>query len=147
MNGKAIRVLIVDDEKLARKRLTRFLRAQTDVEIVGICANGPDAIAAIDRTTPDVVFLDVQMPNVDGYQATARIRAAQTQPRPRIVAMTAAAMAEDRDKALAAGMDDYMAKPVRLADLQAHLQRAIPGQPSVQSPAMAAPTLAPPKPL
>jgi two-component system LytT family response regulator len=106
MNGKAIRVLIVDDEKLARKRLTRFLRAQTDVEIVGICANGPDAIAAIERTTPDVVFLDVQMPNLDGFELLTQLPAERI---PRVVFVTA--YDEYAVRAFEVGALDYLLKP------------------------------------
>jgi len=106
VNGKAIRVLIVDDEKLARKRLTRFLRAQTDVEIVGICANGPDAIAAIERTTPDVVFLDVQMPNLDGFELLSQLPAERI---PRVVFVTA--YDEYAVRAFEVGALDYLLKP------------------------------------
>jgi two-component system LytT family response regulator len=106
MNGKAIRVLIVDDEKLARKRLTRFLRAQPDVAIVGICANGPDAIEAIERTTPDVVFLDVQMPNLDGFELLSQLPAKRI---PRVVFVTA--YDEYAVRAFEVGALDYLLKP------------------------------------
>src|SRR5262245_24211317 len=63
----AIRVLVTDDEPIARRRIRRFLRAESNVEVVGECANGREAIDAIRQHTPDLVFLDVQMPDVDGF--------------------------------------------------------------------------------
>src|SRR5262249_61539290 len=63
----SIRALIVDDEPLARQRLRRLLQEEPDVEIVGECADGGEAVAAIRADKPDLVFLDVQMPVLDGF--------------------------------------------------------------------------------
>ena len=78
----------------------------------------------------DVVLMDCQMPEMDGYQAAAAIRAAESggQHTP-IVALTAGAMQEDRERVLAAGMDDYLAKPVRIADILAVAARWV-GRPA-----------------
>jgi two-component system LytT family response regulator len=65
---KKIRTLVVDDEELARDRIQALLAEQPDVEIVGVCSDGPSAVEAIDRTQPDLVFLDVQMPGMDGFE-------------------------------------------------------------------------------
>ncbi len=65
---KKIRTLIVDDEELARDRIHTLLSGQPDVEIVGVCTDGPSAVEAIDRARPDLVFLDVQMPGMDGFE-------------------------------------------------------------------------------
>ena len=62
-----LRTLIVDDEPLARDRIKRFLRDETGVEIIGECGNGTDAIAAIKKESPDLVFLDIQMPEKTGF--------------------------------------------------------------------------------
>jgi two-component system LytT family response regulator len=63
-----IRTVIVDDEELARDRIHTLLELQPDVEIVGVCTDGPSAVEMIDRTQPDLVFLDVQMPGMDGFE-------------------------------------------------------------------------------
>ncbi len=78
---------------------------------------------ALERDDFDVVLMDVQMPELDGLEATRRIRA-QWPDRPlKIVAMTANAMAGDREACLAAGMDDYLSKPIRAAELTSALER------------------------
>lgn len=68
-----IRALVVDDEPLARRRIRKLLARDADVEVIGECANGYEAIDAINGQTPDLVFLDVQMPEVDGFTVLERI--------------------------------------------------------------------------
>jgi two-component system LytT family response regulator len=63
-----IRAVIVDDEELGRDRIQSLLEQQPDVEIIGVCADGPSAVEMIDRAQPDLVFLDVQMPGMDGFE-------------------------------------------------------------------------------
>jgi CheY-like chemotaxis protein len=83
-----------------------------------LASNGIEAIESIERQTYDVVLMDVQMPEMDGLEATRRITAQwQANERPRIVAMTANAMQGDREACLAAGMDDYVTKPIRVDEL------------------------------
>src|SRR6187549_2544467 len=62
-----IRTLIVDDEALARERLRQLLETESEIEIIGECADGCEAVAAIQKSSPDIVFLDVQMPELDGF--------------------------------------------------------------------------------
>lgn len=81
-----IRALIVDDEPLAREGIRGFLAAAPDVEIVGECANGPEAVEAISSLSPDLVFLDVQMPEMDGFQV---LEALNTEQLPTIIFVTA----------------------------------------------------------
>ena len=90
-----------------------------------------EAVAAVSRTPYDIVLMDVQMPNVDGLTATRRIRAAD-HAQPRIIAMTANAMAGDREVCLASGMDDYLSKPIDLDRLGAVLARNVPAEPRVK---------------
>src|SRR5215475_13395776 len=62
------KVLIVDDERLSRRRVRRLLSLEPDCEVTGECANGVDAVAALRQSRPDIVFLDVQMPEMDGFE-------------------------------------------------------------------------------
>ena len=68
-----IRTLVVDDEPLARERLLKLLRAESEIEIVGEAANGREAVELIQREKPDLVFLDVQMPELDGFGVLAEL--------------------------------------------------------------------------
>ena len=115
-----LRILLAEDNAVNRKLALRLLQRmgyQADV-----AENGVEAIASIERRTYDVALMDVQMPDMDGLEATRRIVARwPAGERPRIVAMTANAMQGDREACLAAGMDDYLAKPIRVEALQAAL--------------------------
>jgi signal transduction histidine kinase/DNA-binding response OmpR family regulator/HPt (histidine-containing phosphotransfer) domain-containing protein len=126
-----LRVLLVEDnainEKVARRILERWGCT------VDSAADGRAAVEAISRATYDVVLMDVQMPEMDGYEATAEIRRRESGRRTPIVAMTAHAMQGDAEKCLAAGMDDYVAKPVQPAALEAALRRWA-GQPIAPAP-------------
>jgi CheY-like chemotaxis protein len=89
-----------------------------------VAANGFEVLDALARQPYDVVLMDVQMPELDGLGASRRIRSEVPASRqPRIIAMTANAMQSDRGLCLAAGMDDYISKPVRIAELVAALER------------------------
>jgi CheY-like chemotaxis protein len=89
-----------------------------------VVANGAEAVRAVEQTPYDLVLMDVQMPEVDGLEATRRIRSVLPPDRqPRIVAMTADAGLEDRERCLAAGMDDHLGKPIRSEDLATALAR------------------------
>jgi len=92
-----------------------------------VTANGLEALQALEREPYDVVLMDVQMPTMDGLEATRRIH--QRWPegrRPHVIAATASAMEEEREACLAAGMDDYLSKPVRVEELAAALRRCRP---------------------
>jgi two-component system, sensor histidine kinase and response regulator len=117
-----IRVLIAEDNVLNQKITSGQLKKlgyKAD-----IVADGLAVLKALDCTHYDVIFMDCQMPEMDGYEATRRIRARPgDSAQPHIIAMTAHAMHGDREKCLAAGMNDYVSKPVQLKALAAALAR------------------------
>jgi CheY-like chemotaxis protein len=93
---------------------------------VVLAANGREAVEAVTQRRFDAILMDVQMPEMDGYEATARIRDDETRegrPRVFIVATTAHAMSGDRELCLEAGMDSYLSKPINAAELSAVLQQ------------------------
>ncbi len=112
-----LRVLLAEDHLVNRQvalGLLRTLGVEADV-----AENGAEAVAAVAARPYDVVFMDVHMPEMDGLEATRRIRADLPDRRqPRIIALTANAFSEDAARCLDAGMDDFLAKPVRLDDLR-----------------------------
>lgn len=112
--------LIVDDEAAARSRLTRLLTAHPEVRIVGEAANGLEAIERIERLGPDLVFLDIQIPGLDGFQVIRSLRPGA--PRPLIVFVTGF----DRHalEAFEANALAYLLKPVEAERLAAVLERA-----------------------
>jgi two-component system sensor histidine kinase/response regulator len=122
-----ISILIAEDNPVNQKVTTLLLRSLGYA--ADVAANGIEVLAALRRHRYALVLMDAQMPEMDGLEATRRIRqdeeAAAAGPgrRIKIVAMTANAMAGDREACLAAGMDDYLAKPVKPEDLRAMLQR------------------------
>ena len=127
-----VRVLLVEDDPLNRYLAERFL-AQCGCEVV-VAENGREAVDQVGRGAFAMVFMDCLMPVLDGYQATREIRAAEGEGRRLpIVALTANAMSGDREKCLAAGMDDFVSKPVKRADLQRAVTRWAPAAPFVPS--------------
>jgi DNA-binding NarL/FixJ family response regulator len=97
----AIRVLLVEDNEVYRSTLELLLEGRGGIEIVGSVADGGEAAAASERLDPDVVLMDFRLPNLDGAQATAAVRART--PRAAIVCLTAEATDADREAVLAAG--------------------------------------------
>jgi CheY-like chemotaxis protein len=99
-----------------------------------VVGDGQAAVDALERERFDLVLMDVQMPVLGGIDATRAVRAAEAaapaRPRVPIVALTAHAMKGDREQCLAAGMDDYVTKPVRLTELAAAIARTVPGMPA-----------------
>jgi len=125
-----LRILLADDNPINQKVASRLL--QPFGFKADIANNGLAAIGALERQPYDIIFMDVQMPELDGLETTRRIRLRQQDPsavahfhRPiMIVAMTANAMHGDREKCVAAGMDDYIPKPVRPEAIQELIERA-----------------------
>ncbi len=123
--SSALRILLAEDNAMNQKVALRLLeRLGYRADVAG---NGLEAIEALERKPYDVVLMDVQMPELDGLDATRRIRERwPDESRPHIIAMTANALPEDREACFAAGMDDYVAKPIRAEELAAALKRARP---------------------
>ncbi len=115
-----LRILLAEDNAVNQKLAIRLL-AQMGYQ-ADVAATGLEAIAAVEQASYDLILMDVQMPELDGLEATRRIRASGSEWRGvRIVAMTANALAGDREACLAAGMDDYVSKPIRPSELAAAL--------------------------
>ncbi len=114
----SFRVLIVDDERLSRQRIRRMLALEPECEIAGECANGADAVRTLGRERPDIVFLDVQMPELDGFEVVRAI--AQTRP---LVIFTSA-YDEYALKAFEVHAFDYLLKPFDRKRFRESLQRA-----------------------
>jgi len=118
-----LRILLADDNSVNRRVAEQILR-RLGLQATTV-VNGREAVEAVRAHAYDLLFLDVQMPEMDGHEAARMIVCeAGDGPRPWIIAMTANAIVGDRDACLAAGMDDYVAKPVRIEDLEAALRRA-----------------------
>jgi CheY-like chemotaxis protein len=117
------KVLVVEDNLDNQKVLVRMLeRYGCRVDVAG---NGREAVHAAGQIAYDCLFMDCQMPDIDEYTATAMIRQREIQigQRVPIIALTASAMPSDRERCLAAGMDDYLSKPAKAQDLVTMLRK------------------------
>jgi PAS domain S-box-containing protein len=116
-NRKRLSILLVEDNRVNEALALGMLERRG--HRVSVERNGRAALAALEQQTPDLVLMDVQMPEMDGFEATATIRQSERKSGKHvpIIAMTAHAMAGDRERCLAAGMDGYVSKPIRADDL------------------------------
>lgn len=105
------KILVVEDNLDNRRILVYRLRRMGEFEIVE-ASNGEEAVAMVGDERPDLIFMDLKMPVMDGWEATRRIRLLPEGHGIPIIALTAQAMVGDEQKALAAGCDDYVAKPI-----------------------------------
>jgi signal transduction histidine kinase/DNA-binding response OmpR family regulator len=133
-SGRPIRVLLAEDNPVNQK-LALILLEKAGCQADAV-ASGEEALAAIETARYDLVLMDIQMPGMDGFEATARIRQreANSGARVLVVAMTAHSSEGDRDRCLAAGMDDYISKPVRFDGIARVIERQL-GQPATTQPA------------
>ena len=126
-----LKILLAEDNAVNQKLVVHLLGSLGyRIEIAG---NGLEALEALARQSFDLVLMDVQMPEMDGLSASQLIRE-RYHPAPRVVAVTANAMVGDREKYLAAGMDDYISKPIRLEELIQVLENTAPLPPSGREP-------------
>jgi len=118
-----LRILVAEDNLVNQKVVLSMLAAPRIPRRSR--RHGLEAVDAIQRLPYDVVFMDLQMPELDGFGAVRRIRSEHAEGRrPRVIALTANALEEDREECLAAGMDDYLSKPLQRDKLEAALMRA-----------------------
>jgi len=110
-----IRVVIVDDHTMVRKGLALFLKAFDDLELAGEAESGATAIQLCEKIQPDVVLMDLEMPVLDGYEATRQIKAGF--PSCRVVALTVHGYEAARQKAMQAGADLFLAKGAAVESL------------------------------
>ena len=118
------RILVVDDNSINLKVALKMLNVYG--LSTGTATNGQEALKMLSTKPFDLVLMDIQMPVMDGYEATARIRDPQSSVRAHdipIIAMTANAMKGDREKCLRAGMEDYISKPINPEELQSLLDK------------------------
>ncbi len=118
------KILLVEDNELNRNMLERRL-LRKGFQVI-LAANGEESIAKAAQDSPDLILMDLSLPGIDGWEATRRIKADNETAVIPIIALTAHAMTGDREKALAAGCDDYDSKPVELERLLGKIQRLLP---------------------
>jgi CheY-like chemotaxis protein len=115
----SLRVLVAEDNAVNQRLVVRLLEKRG--HRIEVAANGREALAALRKASFDLVLMDVQMPEMDGFEATAAVRAREksegAQTHQPIIALTAHAMKGDREKCLVAGMDGYLTKPIRVEEL------------------------------
>jgi CheY-like chemotaxis protein len=117
-----LRILVADDN-LVNQKVSQALLDKLGYR-ANVVSNGLEVLHALELQPYDLVFLDVQMPEMDGCSAAREIlRRWSEEDRPRLVALTGAAMLGDREKCMEAGMDDYISKPIRIVDLRSAIER------------------------
>ncbi len=115
-----LRILLVDDSGINQRVALRILKKMGYV--ADVAGNGLEVLDALERQHYDLILMDVQMPEMDGLEATRRIVKKLGRQRPVIIAMTANVMQGDKEKCLDAGMDDYISKPIRPQKVQSALE-------------------------
>jgi CheY-like chemotaxis protein len=117
-----LRILLAEDNAVNQKLALRLLDQMG--YRADVASNGLEAIESIERQTYDVILMDVQMPEMDGLEATRQIVAKWPTNHPRIIGLTANALEGDREKCIEAGMQDYISKPIRVEELISALERS-----------------------
>ena len=117
-------ILVVEDQE-DNRRIVRDLLTATDYEVTE-AENGEEALAAVARQRPDLILMDIQLPVMDGYEATRRIKADPQLRAIPIIAVTSYALSGDEEKARAAGCDDFVPKPYSPRQLLAKIRKYLP---------------------
>jgi two-component system cell cycle response regulator DivK len=117
------KILLVEDNEMNRDMLTRRLEKRGYV--MAVAADGPSGIALAHTEKPDLILMDMSLPGIDGWDVSRQLKADAGTAAIPIIALTAHAMAEDREKALAAGCDEYETKPVELTSLLAKIEELL----------------------
>ena len=125
-NGRSLRVLLAEDILVNQMIATFLMRSQGYT--VEVAATGFQALKMLDEQAFDLVLMDIQMPEMDGLEATAKIREREVKTGEHIpiIAVTARAMAGDRERCLDGGMDDYVSKPIQPSEMWAAIKRVLP---------------------
>jgi two-component system, cell cycle response regulator DivK len=114
------KILLVEDNEMNRDMLSRRLQ-KNGYEVV-LAIDGEEGMAKAQSELPALILMDMSLPGIDGWEATRRLKAAPQSQKIPVIALTAHAMTDDRDKALAAGCDDFDTKPVELSRLLSKIQ-------------------------
>ncbi len=121
-----VKLLLVEDNEMNRDMLSRRL-LRRGFEIV-MAVDGGEGVEMATSAQPDLILMDMSLPVIDGWEATRRIKAAEATRHIPVIGLTAHAMAGDREKALAAGCDDYDTKPIELDRLIGKIEALMPGK-------------------
>ena len=114
------KILLVEDNEMNRDMLSRRLQKQGYEMVMAV--DGEEGLAKAQSEAPALILMDMSLPGIDGWEATRRLKAAPQTQRIPVIALTAHAMTDDRDKALAAGCDDFDTKPIELPRLLSKIQ-------------------------
>ena len=120
------KILLVEDNEMNRDMLSRRL-ARNGFEVV-VAVDGQQGVELAASERPDVILMDMSLPVLDGWEATRRLKADPLTMAIPVIALTAHAMAEDKEKAMAAGCDDYDTKPIELPRLLEKIKKLLPGE-------------------
>jgi len=116
-------ILIADDNPVSRELLREALEPRGFNVIEA--ADGCEALRLIERDSPDLVLLDIQMPSLDGFAVLEAVRTGERSPHVRLVALTALAMESDRQRILAAGFDGYVSKPISISEVRSQVEQLL----------------------
>jgi two-component system cell cycle response regulator DivK len=119
-----VKTVLIADDKPAGRELVRTVLESCDYTVIE-ATDGGDAVRKAHQTHPDLIILDLHMPNLDGFGVIAKLRGEAEFAATPIVALTASAMQGDRERAMSAGFTGYLTKPIRLSDLRSEVERLL----------------------